>query len=185
MGHLDPKQPPVKRNPYAAVLNQRFVHQVQFILLKEIYEVIQTDLVKDEINPTYSRVILPLRSLVEGEFFNEYIKKGNILMLSEGRVGIDNVYSLKDGILTLHLDKESYERAGIVGKPEGTKGGRGSKPRWVVNINLRLPSMLHGKKGFDRIVYAFKNVLTEPVTWLFTDLNSTCKVSTQSWMKLL
>lgn len=30
--------------------------------------------------------------------------------------------------------------------------------------------MLHGKKGFDRLVYAFKNVLTAPVTWLFTDL---------------
>jgi ribonuclease P/MRP protein subunit RPP40 len=32
--------------------------------------------------------------------------------------------------------------------------------------------MLHGKKGFDRIVYAFKNVLTAPVTWLFTDLGA-------------
>lgn len=32
--------------------------------------------------------------------------------------------------------------------------------------------MLHGKKGFDRIVYAFKNVLTAPVTWLFHDLSA-------------
>lgn len=30
--------------------------------------------------------------------------------------------------------------------------------------------MLHGKKAFDRIVYAFKNVLTKPVTWLFHNL---------------
>jgi len=43
----------------------------------------------------------------------------------------------------------------------------------VVEINLRLPSMLHGKKGFDRIVYAFKNVLDTPVTWLFSDLGAT------------
>ena len=42
----------------------------------------------------------------------------------------------------------------------------------VVEINLRLPSMLHGKKGFDRIVYAFKNVLTKPVTWLFINLQA-------------
>lgn len=42
----------------------------------------------------------------------------------------------------------------------------------VVEINLRLSSMLHGKKGFDRIVYAFKNVLTTPVTWLFHDLGT-------------
>ena len=45
----------------------------------------------------------------------------------------------------------------------------------VVEINLRLPSMLHGKKGFDRIVYAFKNVLKTPVTWLYCDLGVTCK----------
>jgi hypothetical protein len=34
------------------------------------------------------------------------------------------------GILTLYLDKESYERAGMVGKPDGVKGKRGTKPRW-------------------------------------------------------
>jgi ribonuclease P/MRP protein subunit RPP40 len=36
--------------------------------------------------------------------------------------------------------------------------------------------MLHGKKGFDRLLYAFKNVLTQPVTWLFTDLAPTGKL---------
>ena len=30
--------------------------------------------------------------------------------------------------------------------------------------------MLHGKKGFQRIVWAFKNVLNSAVTWLFHDL---------------
>lgn len=29
--------------------------------------------------------------------------------------------------------------------------------------------MLHGKKGFERIVWAFKNVLNQSVTWLFHD----------------
>lgn len=38
--------------------------------------------------------------------------------------------ALELGILTLHLDKENYERAGLVGKPEGVKGKRGTKPRW-------------------------------------------------------
>jgi len=32
--------------------------------------------------------------------------------------------------------------------------------------------MLHGKKGFDRVLHAFKNVLTAPVTWLFSDLGA-------------
>ena len=32
--------------------------------------------------------------------------------------------------------------------------------------------MLHGKKGFDRIVWAFKNVLNQTLAWLFCDLES-------------
>ncbi|RDW66264.1 hypothetical protein BP6252_09899 [Coleophoma cylindrospora] len=187
MGHLDPKQPPVKRKPYAAILDHDFVQKVEILLPEELYEIIKGSLLTEHLRPTYSRVILPLTAIIEGEFFTEYIKRGNILMLSEGRIGVDNVYTLREGALTLHLDKESYERAGLVGKPDVVTGKRGTRPRWgivctlpkqewlltestVVEIDLRQPSMLHGKKGFDRIVYAFKNVLTTPVTWLFCDL---------------
>lgn len=42
----------------------------------------------------------------------------------------------------------------------------------VIEIDLRQPSMLHGKKGFERIVWAFKNVLNHSVAWLFYDLES-------------
>jgi hypothetical protein len=41
----------------------------------------------------------------------------------------------------------------------------------VIEIELRKPSMLHGKKGFERLVYAAKNVLNQSLTWLFCDLN--------------
>jgi ribonucleases P/MRP protein subunit RPP40 len=74
-------------------------------------------------------------------------------MLSEGSHGVDDVFSLKDGkldvnctrlfyvvrppnakalvgILTLSLGKESYERAGLAGKPDGIKGMRGTRHRW-------------------------------------------------------
>ena len=40
-----------------------------------------------------------------------------------------------------------------------------------MELNLRLPSMLHGKKGFERIVWACNNVLNQTVAWLFCDLN--------------
>ena len=43
----------------------------------------------------------------------------------------------------------------------------------AVEVNLRLPSMLHGRKGFERIAWAFKNVLSHSLTWLFHDFNST------------
>lgn len=41
----------------------------------------------------------------------------------------------------------------------------------VVEIDLRQPSMLHGKRGFERIVWAFDNVLNQSVAWLFYDLD--------------
>src|SRR2546430_8437706 len=42
----------------------------------------------------------------------------------------------------------------------------------VIEIELRKPSMLHGKKGCERLVYAAKNVLNHSLVWLFCDLNS-------------
>ena len=30
----------------------------------------------------------------------------------------------------MYLEKDLYERAGLVGKPQGAKGSRGLKPRW-------------------------------------------------------
>ena len=50
----------------------------------------------------------------------------------------------------------------------------------AIELNLRLPSMLHGKKGFERIVWAFKNVLNRSVTWLFYDCKSPRAASEQS-----
>jgi ribonucleases P/MRP protein subunit RPP40 len=40
----------------------------------------------------------------------------------------------------------------------------------VVDVNLRKPSMLHGRKGFERVVWAAKNVLNTSLTWLFYDV---------------
>lgn len=41
----------------------------------------------------------------------------------------------------------------------------------VVEYDLRSPSALHGKKGFDRLVYACKNALNASTTWLFCNLS--------------
>jgi ribonuclease P/MRP protein subunit RPP40 len=170
IGHVDPKQPPTKRKPFANILDHQFINKVEMILPKELYDIMENEIFADSRSPVYSRVILPLETLVQGDFFTEYIKKGNnsisagdgstcfipteayemsgnILMLSEGRIGVDNVFSLSEGnfsvlrlhdarwltligILTLHLDKETYERSGLVGKPEGIKGKREHRPRW-------------------------------------------------------
>ena len=81
-------------------------------------------------------------------------------MLSEGRVGIDNTFSLCDGmslsdgirpfsfelvvssffvpsragLLRLSLDRETYERAGLVGRPDGSARTKRGKSRFGVSL---------------------------------------------------
>lgn len=57
---------------------------------------------------------------------------GNVIMLSQGRIGVDNVYSLNDGVLRLSLRKETYEKAGLVGQPSrfGNAGGKKRPDRY-------------------------------------------------------
>ncbi|KAI2472668.1 ribonuclease P 40kDa subunit [Annulohypoxylon bovei var. microspora] len=175
MSHLEPGKLPSKGKPWSALLAQDFIHKVDLILPEELLQVVKDRIAgnPDQGAPMFYKVIMRLRQVLEGAFFTEYIKIGNIMMLSEGRVDSDNVFSLKEGVLTMYLDKETYERAGLVGKPYGVKGKRGTKPRWIVQFDLRGSSMLHGKKSFDRLVYACKNVLNTPVTWLFHNLSKT------------
>ncbi|KAI1441885.1 ribonuclease P 40kDa subunit [Annulohypoxylon stygium] len=175
MSHLEPGQLPTKGKPWSALLAHDFVHKVDLILPEELLQVIRDKITGDPSRtvPVFHKVIMRLAQVLESDFFTEYIKIGNIMMLSEGKIDSDNVFFLKEGVLTLYMDKETYERAGLVGKPHGVKGKRGPKPRWIVQFDLRSPSMLHGKKGFDRLVYACKNVLNTPVTWLFHNLSKT------------
>ncbi|KAF3067057.1 hypothetical protein GL218_08896 [Daldinia childiae] len=153
MGHPDPQKLPSKGKPWSTLLSQDFVHKVDLILPAELVQLVEDKLTGDPSRaPEFYKVIMTVGQIVEGDFFTEYIKIG---------------------MLTMYLDKETYERAGLVGKPHGVKGKRGLKPRWVVQFDLRSPSMLHGKKGFDRLAYACKNVFNAPVTWFFHNLSKT------------
>lgn len=117
------------------------------------------------------------------------------MMLSEGKTAMGQLFTLREGILNIYLDRETYERAGLEGKPHGIKGDRGSKPRWSmfrilymlglawiliyyseVSYNLREESMVHGRKKFDRLGYACKNVLNQPMKWLVCNASSSGKL---------
>ncbi|EFR03702.1 hypothetical protein MGYG_06699 [Nannizzia gypsea CBS 118893] len=177
---VDPAQPPQKRAPFSAILGHAFNHKVELILPREVHESTWSSILGAVEPHKYARVIFPLSALLEGEFFTKYIKIGNVLMISEGRRGIDNVYTLKDGVLTLELDKATYERAGLVGKAIRSGDRKHIKSRYMVEINLRPSSMLHGKKGFERIVWAFKNVLKNSITWLFVGLSESSSLTDEA-----
>jgi hypothetical protein len=118
--------------------------KTELILPEEIYAVMGDSLREKIEKLQYARVIMPLSALLEGEFFNTYIKTGiltycyfcsfivgrekkrnialvfvfffipdasffywdralifstgDVLMLSEGRAGVDDVFSLQNGM---------------------------------------------------------------------------------------
>ncbi|KAH0544956.1 hypothetical protein FGG08_000882 [Glutinoglossum americanum] len=53
-------------------------YQVELILPAELYEIIRQDLEREISTVKYSRVILALSELLDGDFFNQYIKTGMV-----------------------------------------------------------------------------------------------------------
>lgn len=51
-------------------------------------------------------------------------------MLSEGRPGVNNIFSLRNGELRLELSKEIYERTGLQGVPIRGPGRKHRKTRF-------------------------------------------------------
>ncbi|KAF2761668.1 hypothetical protein EJ05DRAFT_496571 [Pseudovirgaria hyperparasitica] len=170
VSYVDADQPPKKKKPYSLFHNHAFSHTMDVALPEEIYTLIHHHL--ESLTLDYSRVFLSLSDILDPPFFNHYIKQGSIALLSEGRPQIDNLISLTAGILRLELDKPTYERAGLVGTPIPSGGRTHVKARYAIEFNLRLPCMLHGKKGFERLKYAAQNVLTQSLSFLFVDLGS-------------
>ncbi|KIV88762.1 hypothetical protein PV10_08407 [Exophiala mesophila] len=156
--------------PWRIINDISFNQSVTISFPNPLYEIIWPEIQDLLPDPKYAKVVLKLEDLLVGDGFDIWIKRGNVLMLSEGKAGVDSLFSLYDGILRLELSKDDYERAGLQGKPVMSGARKHIKARFAVELNLRLPSMLHGKKGFDRIFWAAKNVLNQSLTWLVVDL---------------
>ncbi|ORY07787.1 ribonuclease P 40kDa subunit-domain-containing protein [Clohesyomyces aquaticus] len=173
-GYTDPQNPSTKKKPFSTFNAQRFSHTLDLILPEELYALVRARLdVTDGVGRLhYARVHMKLGELLESEFFTEYIKKGNIMMLSEGRPLVDNVFSLYEGVLRIEVDRPTYERCGLQGTPIEDGGRKHQKARWVIQFDLRASNMLHGKKLFSRLEWACKNILNQSLAWLFYNFNS-------------
>lgn len=82
----------------------------------------------------YARVYLKPIDLITGDFFNSYIKAGNVVMLSEGRSGTDNVLSLADGFLRIEVDKPTFEKMGLEGKAVTGEGRKHVNARFCKSM---------------------------------------------------
>ncbi|KAF2484347.1 ribonuclease P 40kDa subunit-domain-containing protein [Neohortaea acidophila] len=169
--YIDHAQIPRKKKPFSTILAHTFTHTLDIALPNPSAETLQKVLSNAKDGTLhFAKVYLKLEDILTGDFFNAYIKTGNILMLSEGRPGVDPVFSLSDGILRLEIDRPTFERVGLEGKPIPSAGRKHIKVRYAVELNLRLPSMVRGKPGFERVLWAARNVLNHSLAWVFCNL---------------
>ncbi|TKA80318.1 hypothetical protein B0A55_02200 [Friedmanniomyces simplex] len=148
---VDYDHPPAKKRPFSTFAAQTTSHTVDILLTESSLQEFRDALAEGKGTFQYARVHMKLSEIIEGDFFNHYVKAG---------------------LLRLEVDKATYERMGLEGKALAGEGRKHVKARFAVEINLRLPSMVRGKPGFDRVVWAFRNVLNRSVTWLFHDLKA-------------
>ncbi|KAF8252284.1 hypothetical protein K440DRAFT_633551 [Wilcoxina mikolae CBS 423.85] len=165
-------KPPAKKKPFLNTFN----HQIDLILPTGIYDIISQSLLSCPSLATplsYRRLVMPLSTILEPSFFNTLIKSGNILLLSHGRLDVENSFCLSDGVLRMSLDTETYERAGLQGKPSKFGNGPGlmKRRRFLVELNLRSTSYLTGSKSFNRLKRACDTVFQKPQVFLFADLS--------------
>lgn len=167
----DASELPTKKAPFNLLHRAPYYHTVTLISPTSPSLGVASD------TPRYARLRLPLLDLLTGDFFNHHIKTGNVMLLSSPlkveTTSSEANFTLVDGVLTITCDRALYERAGLTGTaipdPHARKHGTS---KFRIELNLRLPSMLAGKKGFERILRAAETVFTGEISWLFYDVSA-------------
>ncbi|XP_062926099.1 ribonuclease P protein subunit p40 [Mobula hypostoma] len=115
---------------------------------------------------------LPLCEILEPEFINTYVKKGNLYALSYNtRIDQDNTVALlPTGKLILSIDKDTYEELGLEGQP--SKYSHRTVMRYIVTIDLSEATFAPGGKRYNRVVWALKE--KKPLSF---DLLMSCRSS--------
>lgn len=169
--YLDTTQQPTKNPPFSLLHSTPYYHTLTLLTPAS------PPLGPQDVELKYAKINLSLLEILTGDFFTNKIKKGNVLLVSAplylSSTSSSATITLVEGVLTITCDRATYERAGLSGKPIPNPHARKhGTPKFKIELNLRLPSMLAGKKGFERLLHAAKSVFVGEITWLFYDISS-------------
>lgn len=82
---VDDSQPPTKRKPFSSILALKWSHTIDLILSAELRDAVQSIFEGDKGVLRYAKVIMSLGQIIEGDFFDTYVKTG------AGQVGLGEV----------------------------------------------------------------------------------------------
>ncbi|KAJ1974664.1 hypothetical protein H4R34_004632 [Dimargaris verticillata] len=112
----------------------------------------------------YSAAQVTLRDLIHPDFLKQTVRGGHCLTALASSVRLENhdIFAITSaGKLVLSLTKESYQECGLTGSQSSFKA---SPSRYHITIDLRADAMKVGTKYYERIHWAFSQVLTQPFT---------------------
>lgn len=164
--YIDPLNTSTKKHPFTTFRAQPYSHTLDLVLPAEVWDIVRAHLAAHN-ERVYARAWMKLGDVLEDEFLDAYIRNGSASMLSEGRVNVDTSFEIGEGVLRIEMDRRTYERAGLVGVAVEDGGRKHQRNRWRVECDLKLDSMKKGKKGFERLRWAAREVLNESKSWLF------------------
>ncbi|EZA47648.1 hypothetical protein DMN91_012305 [Ooceraea biroi] len=165
----------------AIIKNHYFNHSISVILPDTI--TIPNSLRKCQEDTDYYRVNgLRVCDLVDGEFIEAFVKKGEINLLTiENKIDLQNSICITPtGHLILSLVTEDYQALGLEGKASSFE----PHTRYVVTIDLKNESFVAGRKNYERVRVALKERLKENfdviVSWDPPEANI-CPSSVAAW----
>ncbi|ETN45391.1 uncharacterized protein HMPREF1541_09222 [Cyphellophora europaea CBS 101466] len=167
--YISANHPPTQKPPFRQVHDSPFVATTTLLLPDDLYAslIFSPKFPPALLRPRHAKLHLSLLDILSEPVLTHIQTPGtHLLLLSEGTPGVDDMYSLRDGVLRLDLGRERYERVGLQGRAVAGGGRKHVKERYVVEADLRGLGMRAGKKGFERWRWAAREILTERRTWL-------------------
>ncbi|KAG4300931.1 hypothetical protein PCANB_002586 [Pneumocystis canis] len=154
-----PKLSLIERHPFnfsvELCLRKNDLKKVSFLLEKNTH-------------PRFTTLNLPLNWFLRDDVINKLIKTEILCALSMNHIDTDDVICINKGIIILSLTKETYEKAGLMGKPSSFSK---IPSRWNVTLDMRDSAMKRGKKGFNRILWSFENNFQREFSFRMTASN--------------
>lgn len=74
--YTDPEEISTKKAPWRQIRNSPFIYSASIIMPTELYQSVYGRIDERAKKSSYAKVVMKLEELLEGEFFNEYIKRG-------------------------------------------------------------------------------------------------------------
>jgi ribonucleases P/MRP protein subunit RPP40 len=180
--YIDPLNTSTKKKPFATFAALPHSHKLDLLLPAELWVLVRAHLSSERV---YARAFLKLSDVLNEDFLAAYVRQGNVSLLSAGRERVGTRMEVVCGVLRIEMDRPTYERAGLVGVPVEDGGKKHARARWRVEYDLTLPAARKGKKGFERLRWAARNVLDESKSWLFWSANPSFAESVRDGREVL